>query len=136
MASFFASWLRSSRTSHSQRGMFRPRLEALESRLTPASFAVNAQLAITRLDNVADAPGGTHAVVFFESAVANYQILRNGLDAGTDAVRLDSGGDGLREMAAFLAGRHDLTSIGVVAHGASGSMALGTGALDLQGLRS
>src|SRR5207253_6791942 len=75
-------------------------------------------------------PPVTHAVVFFESSVAGYQILRQGLDPGTDAVLLDSDGDGVREIAAFLTGRHDLTSIGVVAHGAPGRVALGTVALD------
>src|SRR5437773_2056084 len=97
-------------------------LEALESRLAPASFAVNPQLQVSRLDN--SAPG--HAVVFFESAVTDYQVLRQGLAAGTDAVLLDSSGDGLKEMAAFLADRHGLTAIGVVAHGSPGTVALGT----------
>ena len=61
-------------------------------------------------------------------------MLQQGLDAQTDAVVLDSGGDGLNEMAAFLAGRHDLASIGVVAHGAAGAVALGTATLDGQSL--
>jgi len=109
-------------------------LEELESRLAPASYAVNAQLAVSLLDQVVATPGETHAVVFFESSVANYQILEQGLGAGTDAVLLDSSGDGLREMAAFLAGRHGLTSIGVVAHGAPGLVALGTALLDVHSL--
>ena len=86
-------------------------------RLGPAFFAVNAQLEIARLDT----PGGLAAaaprVVFFEDAVGDYQVLRQGLRAGIDSVLMDSRGDGLREMAAFLAGRHDLTNIGIVAHG-------------------
>ena len=110
-------------------------LEELESRLAPASFAVSAQLVISHLDNLGDSPGATHAVVFFESSVTDYQVLRQGLGAGTDAVLLDSGGDGLREMAAFLAGRHGLTSIGVVAHGSPGMLALGTNTLDVESLR-
>ena len=95
-------------------------LEELEPRLAPASFAVNAQYQVTPLSEsgvLAPATSPAHAVVFFESSVANTQILRHGLNVGTDAVLLDSGGDGLRMMAAFLAGRHDLASIGVVAHG-------------------
>ena len=101
-------------------------LEELESRLAPASFAVNAQLEISRLDNPGTAAGAAHAVVFFESSVASYQILSQSLAPGTDAVVLDSGGDGLREMAAFLTGFHDLASIGVVAHGAPGIVDLVT----------
>jgi N-acetylneuraminic acid mutarotase len=108
-------------------------LEELESRLAPASFAVDAQYQVTLLSEpeaLARETSPAHAVVFFESSVANYQILRQGLDAGTDDVLLDSGGDGLRMMAAFLAARHDLSSIGVVAHGEPGRVVLGSGALD------
>jgi N-acetylneuraminic acid mutarotase len=101
-------------------------LEELESRLSPATFTVNAQLQVSRLDNLPDAPVGGHAVVFFESAVTNYQVLLENLSIGTDAVILGKDGDGLKEMATFLADRHDLTSIGVVAHGAPGMVALGT----------
>src|SRR5438552_4096242 len=61
---------------------FRARLEELESRLAPASFLVNAQLEVSRLENLGDtpvegsgvSPPVTHAVVFFESAVADYQV--------------------------------------------------------------
>src|SRR5689334_19495502 len=113
---------------------FRVNVEELEPRLTPATFAVNAQLAVHQLDSFGDGPGPTRAVVFFESSVADYQILRHGLEAGTDAVLLDSSGDGLAEMATFLGHYHDLASIGVVAHGAPAAMFLGTATLDLQSL--
>jgi N-acetylneuraminic acid mutarotase len=115
---------------------YRVGLETLECRLAPAAFAVHSGLEVSRLHGLRDAAGGEHAVVFFESSVADYQVLEKGLAAGTDAVVLDGGGDGLRQMAAFLAGRHDLTSIGVVAHGAPGELALGTLALDEHSLGS
>src|SRR5438105_982651 len=73
---------------------WRMRLEELESRLAPAWFAVNAQLEVSRLDGSGDTVDGSHAVVFFESSVMDYRVLRQGLAAGTDAVVLDSGGDG------------------------------------------
>src|SRR5437762_10473727 len=111
---------------------FRLDLDELESRLAPATFVVNAQLEISRLDALGDTPNGTHAVVFFESSVADYQVLRHGLADSTDAVVLDSGGDGLKEMAAFLASRHNLTAVGVVAHGAPGIVALGTVTLNAE----
>jgi len=56
------------------RRTFRARLnlEELEARLGPASFAVNAQLEVARLDT----PGGLAAesprVVFFEDAVGHF----------------------------------------------------------------
>jgi N-acetylneuraminic acid mutarotase len=117
-------------------------LEELESRLAPAYFAVNANLEVSRLDALggtlgeardASPPPG-HAVVFFESNVAHYQVLQQGLNAGVDAVLLDSGGDGVREMAAFLAGRDDLASIGVIAHGMPGAVRMGTATLDSEQL--
>jgi hypothetical protein len=109
--------------------LVRARLEELEPRLAPASYAVNAELEISRLYGLSDA-GPTHAVVFIETSVADYQVLGEGVGAGIDAVFLDSGGDGLREMAAFLAGQHNLASVGVVAHGAPGAVALGTTTLN------
>jgi hypothetical protein len=111
-------------------------MEELESRLSPASYRVSAQLEVSRLDTLNPVHNVSHAVVFFESAVADYQILQQGLDAGTDAVVLDSSGDGLKEMAAFLTSRHDLTTIGIVAHGAPGMVALGRANLDQETLQN
>jgi hypothetical protein len=117
-------------------------LEALEDRIVPAEnlfpslFAVNPQLQIQRLDPSGATPGIAHTVVFLESSVADLQVLCQGLEAGTEAVVLDSGGDGVREMAAFLAGQHDLAAIHVVAHGAPGAVALGTATLDEHSLGS
>jgi hypothetical protein len=129
------SWFkpRKVRTIRKPRGP-RLRLEELESRLAPATYAVDPQLHVSWLDNRGDTPAGAHAVVFFESSVRDVQVLRQGLGAGTDAVFLDSAGDGVRQMAAFLAGRHDLASIGIVAHGAPGAVALGTETLDQRSL--
>jgi hypothetical protein len=73
-------------------------------------------------------------VVFFEPAVADYQVLRQGLAAGTEAVVLDGGADGLSQMAAYLAGQHNLASVGVVAHGRPGAVQLGSTELDSSAL--
>jgi N-acetylneuraminic acid mutarotase len=107
-------------------------LEELESRLAPASFTVNAQLQIATLSaQTSTSPAAPASqVVFFESSVADNEILRQGPSPNTDAVLLDSAGDGLKEMAALLTGRHNLASIGIVAHGSPGSIALGTATLD------
>jgi hypothetical protein len=113
--------------------------EELESRLAPASFAVDAQLHVSRLVDLTrtdDMGAVARSVVFFESSVADYQVLKEGLAAGRDAVVLDSNGDGLREMAAFLAGRTGLMTVGVVAHGSPGALALGTATLDAENLGS
>lgn len=109
---------------------FRPLLEQLEARLAPATFLVDPQLQVHHLDNVGGTPGSARSVVFFESSVADYQVLRQGLTDGNDAVILDSHGDGVRAMAAFLAGRHDLAAVHVVAHGTAGTVDLGSAILD------
>jgi len=137
--SAFAGALTSRQGANDRRGggfpLFKPKWEELEARLAPASFAVDAQCQIKLLSEPESLVGQTaQAVVFFESSVAKYAVLRQSLPAGMDDVVLDSGGDGLREMAAFLAGRHGLASIGLVAHGEPGKVLLGTGALDGQSL--
>jgi len=105
----------------------------MEPRWLPAGYTVTSQLQVIQTSAVGGAAPGQQ-VVFFESSVAGYQALAQSVTPGTDAVVLDAGGDGLREMAAFLAGRHDLASVSIVAHGAPGMVSLGTEMLDSQAL--
>jgi N-acetylneuraminic acid mutarotase len=100
-------------------------------------FFVDSELRVNRLSvSAALATGARPAtqIVFFESSVPDYQVLQQGMDTQADSVVLDSGGDGLREMAAFLADRHDLTTVGIVAHGSPGAVCLGTTTLDERNL--
>ena len=108
-------------SGRSRRPRCRPALERLEGRLAPAGYAVTAGLEVLP---DGDGPPG-RPVVFFESAVAGYQVLLKGLAADADAVVLDGQGDGLAQMAAFLKGRHGLSAIHVVSHGAPGALELG-----------
>jgi N-acetylneuraminic acid mutarotase/S-adenosylmethionine hydrolase len=101
--------------------------------MAPADYRVTAQLQVLATDG-GGKPG--QQVIFFESGVADYQVLQKGLAGGTDAVVLDGAGDGLAEMAAFLQGRQDLSAIHIVSHGAPGALELGTAALDEQALQS
>jgi len=106
-------------------------LEPLEDRLVPAIYAVTADLHMKPLPAVGGQPAtGATQVAFVESSLPQAATLLDGLAPRTDGVLLDAGGDGLREMAAFLAGRHGLTAIDVVAHGQSGAINLGTTTLD------
>src|SRR5438105_3090502 len=88
---------------------------------------LNAQLPLA-------APAGGGQVVFFEADVAAYQLLAQGLPANTQAVVLDPRGDGLDQMAAFVRGRHDLSAVHLVSHGAPGALDLGSTTLDEQAL--
>ncbi len=113
--------------------MSRPRtrslqLEPLEDRLAPAVYTVTADLHV-------HGPAPTQAppaerVVFVESSVPQARMLLAGLAPGIDGVLLDAQGNGLREMAAFLTQRSELTAIDVVAHGQSGVVNLGALNLD------
>jgi hypothetical protein len=103
-----------------------PGVEALEMRLTPAGAWLPAQLAVPP----AEVGTGGSQVVFFEGNVADYQVLAQGLAAGTQAVVLDPSSDGLDQMASYLSGQHVLSAIHLVSHGVAGALELGTTALD------
>src|SRR5262249_12603922 len=74
-------------------------------------------------------------VTFVESSVAGAETLLPGLAPQTDGVLLDATGDGITEMAAFLANRHDVTTVDIVAHGRPGAIELGTNTLDAPALK-
>ncbi|WP_234454453.1 Ig-like domain-containing protein [Pseudomonas sp. LAM2023] len=63
---------------------------------------------------------GSHEVVFVDSAVSDYQKLIAGLPAGVEVVVLENGKDGFRQIADYLDGRSDVTSIDIISHGDSG----------------
>jgi hypothetical protein len=130
---FLRSWQRPIRRQAAARARVLPRLEGLEERLAPASYLVTPQLQVLRTDNAGGDVG--RQVVFFESGVKDFQLLRQGLACDTDAVVLNGGGDGLAEMGAFLKGRQGLSAIHVVSHGAPGVLELGTTVLDQQALK-
>jgi hypothetical protein len=68
---------------------------------------------------------GRTEVVFVDSNVSDWQTLTSSVRDGVEVVLLDGTGDGLREMAAYLAGRHGIDAIHIVSHGVSGEMYLG-----------
>ncbi|WP_289132287.1 Ig-like domain-containing protein [Pseudomonas sp. BCRC 81390] len=68
----------------------------------------------------ASTAAGSHEVVFIDSAVSDYQKLIAGLPAGVEVVVLENGKDGFRQIADYLDGRSDVTSIDIISHGDSG----------------
>ncbi|MES2105518.1 MAG: DUF4347 domain-containing protein [Pseudomonadota bacterium] len=70
-----------------------------------------------------------HDVVFVDSRVADASSLLKGLAPNTDVVFLQSNGDGLQQMADYLAG-HQAHSVQIVAHGFEGQLWLGKTFLD------
>ncbi len=75
-----------------------------------------------------------HEVVFIESNVQNYQQLVNALPANAEVVVLDSGKDGLSQIALYLQGRHGLDAIHILSHGQRADLMLGGAELNLANL--
>ena len=72
---------------------------------------------------------GNHEVVFVDSAVSDYQKLIAGLPAGVEVVVLDNGKDGFKQIADYLNGRSDVTSVDIISHGDSGYVYLAGNAI-------
>ncbi|MCZ2720967.1 DUF4347 domain-containing protein [Marinomonas sp. 15G1-11] len=68
-------------------------------------------------------------IIFIEDNVADYQSLVDGTAPGVEVVLLDSRGDGLVQMADFLADRQNIDSIHLISHGAEGQLNLGSNTL-------
>jgi len=70
----------------------------------------------------------TQQIVFIDGRVPDIQDLLAGLEPGVQAFVLDSGSDGLQQIAAILAADDltDLAGISIVSHGAAGELVLGS----------
>jgi hypothetical protein len=128
MRTWFKRLLRSQTNRQFEPAPFSLRWEQLEDRLSPAFYAVSADLQVQPLAPVTMPLAAQ--VVFIESSVPQAAMLLHGLAQHTDGVLLDAHGDGLREMAAILGNRRGLEAIDVVAHGQSGAVNLGTRTVD------
>ncbi|QXH57266.1 Ig-like domain-containing protein [Pseudomonas maumuensis] len=75
------------------------------------------------------AASGNHEVVFIDSAVSDYQKLIAGLPAGVEVVVLENGKDGFKQIADYLNGRSDITSVDIISHGDQGYVYLAGNAI-------
>ncbi|MFV3370633.1 DUF4347 domain-containing protein [Pseudomonas sp. NY15435] len=91
-------------------------------------------------DALSAVPAGTsdhrQEVVFVDAHVKNYQQLITGLKPGTEVVVLQSGKDGLQQIADYLQGCSDVGSIHILSHGDVGKIELGGEWLDASSLAS
>jgi Ca2+-binding RTX toxin-like protein len=71
----------------------------------------------------------TRNIVFIDRRIADAQTLIAGLSADSEWVWLTAEDNGLLQMQAVLANRHDLASIRILAHGRPGTLMLGAGEL-------
>lgn len=76
------------------------------------------------------------SVAFVDAAVADSQTLMLGAMPGVEVILLDSTQDGIAQITSALQGRSDLESVQIFAHGASGSLRLGTTQLNTETLES
>ena len=64
-------------------------------------------------------------IVFVDPAVENAQAIVAHVAAGSQVVYLDAASDGLDQIAAYLSTHHDVASIHILSHGATGELLLG-----------
>ncbi len=74
-------------------------------------------------------------IVFIDTSVADYEVFLEGIDPNAEVVLLDSGQDGLAQIAATLEGRTDIDAIHIISHGDSGELQLGSANLNLQAMQ-
>lgn len=69
-------------------------------------------------------------IVFIDDQVPDIEVLVRGFGAGKEIVILDSGQDGLRQIADAVAGRTGIDALHIISHGAEGRIALGSTTID------
>ena len=114
---------------------FRPQLLTLEERLLPAFYTVSPTEQIALLAGpAAVSSAAPQQVLFVENAVAGYQTLTSNVKPGVDVVILDSRGDGLKQIAAFLGQHPGYQTLSLVSHGDAGALYLGSDTLTMASL--
>ncbi len=73
-------------------------------------------------------------VVFIDTGVADWSVLREGVKPGVEVVLLDGKSDGLARMAAWAAGKSGYDAIHVFSHGTPGTVHLGAFGLNRETL--
>ncbi|WP_281173349.1 DUF4347 domain-containing protein [Azospirillum halopraeferens] len=77
---------------------------------------------------------GRLEIAFIDPAVAGWTALVEGVRPGVEVVLLSASGDGMTQIAGYLALRGGVDAIHVMSHGSTGRLALGTASLDLAAL--
>ncbi|WP_306602777.1 DUF4347 domain-containing protein, partial [Azonexus sp.] len=92
-----------------------------------AAMQKNVEASLYTLGN-AEQNNGRNEVAFILDNVADWQTLAKGVRSGVEVVVLDSRGDGLAQMADWLAqkGAGSVDAVHLLSHGSSGAIDLGT----------
>lgn len=92
--------------------------------------AAEATAAATTDGNTAEQQPATKEVYFIDSAVSDADDLAAGLGDGADVVMVQSGEDGLQQVADYLSGKADIDAIHILSHGSDGTVLLGDSTLN------
>ncbi|MFT4510037.1 DUF4347 domain-containing protein [Caballeronia sp. 15711] len=84
--------------------------------------------------DVATSDSASHAVVFVDPSVADYQSLIAGLPAGTRYVVLNANTDGFAQIAQYLQTHQGIQSIHLISHGTDGEIQAGAAWLNSSNL--
>ena len=76
-----------------------------------------------------------HELAIIDGAVADSELLRQGLRPGIEVVTLPSGVDPLSQLQTILADHPGLSALHLVSHGSSGTLQLGSSRLDERALQ-
>ena len=73
-------------------------------------------------------------ILFVDPSVSDIDTILNGLRPGVEAIVLDPGTPAVRQIAAALSGRHDLSVVHIIAHGAPGRVNFASGSWSVETL--
>ena len=120
-------------------GAEKPLMRALEPRVLLDAAALETALDASDAADVAFEPVALAAqpgardlsrdVVFIDAGVADIGTILSDIDPAVEVHVLDTGRDGVAQMAAVLDGRQDVAAVHVFSHGDAGVLALGSGRL-------
>ncbi len=79
-------------------------------------------------------PAAGTEIVFIDTAVANWQLLRDNVRPGMEVVLIDSSRDGIAQIAAALQGRTGISAVHIASHADAGAIHLGSVRLTLDNL--
>ncbi|WP_201319367.1 DUF4347 domain-containing protein [Paenibacillus sp. EPM92] len=82
----------------------------------------------------AGASSGQQEIVFIDANVKDAQVLAEGVRPGVEVVYLDSGQDGVKQIADVMAVKYNMAAVTIISHGAPGKVFLGSSILSAESL--
>ena len=89
----------------------------------------DAQLLVAMAD-VGESGKQQNEIAVVDTGIENYQSILDSIGDDIEVVLIDNKKDGIEQIAAVLAGRHDVDSVHIISHGRAGVLNLGTATLN------